>query len=318
MTRRRAGEAGFTLIEVLLAMSLMLLVFAATLAVFTTMERGESRNQKLNDAQDQARVATDTLARRLRNLASPSNGVTAGDQQPLELASAQDLVFRTVKSTGTPTAANPQNLERYRYCLGTDKQLYEMVQTWTGAVPAVPATTTCTATSPGWSSIRVVASNVVNGARAIFNYQGSSTPGTYTDLTSVATADFPTAIALRSTLYIDPDTVNPPGETQLTTRVFLRNQNRPPLPSFTVTTSGKKVTLNASESEDPEGNALSYQFFDNNVALAAASTSAVLSVTAAAGTHSYKVTVTDVGYLSVSSDPKTVTCVSSGSTIACN
>ena len=38
------------------------------------------------------RVATDTLARRLRNLASPSNGVTAGDQQPLELASAQDLI----------------------------------------------------------------------------------------------------------------------------------------------------------------------------------------------------------------------------------
>ena len=68
MTRSaRSGQAGFTFIEVLLAMTLMLIIFAATLAVFTTMERGSSRNQKLNENQQQARVATDTLAKRLRN-----------------------------------------------------------------------------------------------------------------------------------------------------------------------------------------------------------------------------------------------------------
>jgi type II secretory pathway pseudopilin PulG len=304
----RDREAGFTLIETTLAMGLMLVVLAATLSIFTTMERGSSRNQKLNDAQSQARVATDTLARRLRNLASPTNGA-AGDQQPLEYAAAQDLIFRTVKSTGTPTVGNPQNLERYRYCLGADKKLYEMIQTWTGAIPAVPATAgTCTASAAGWTSIRVVAANVVNAARPVFYYQGSPTPGTYSELTSVATADFPTAIALRTTLYLDPDTAHLPSETQLTTRVFLRNQNRPPIPSFTMTPVAKKVTLNGSESEDPEGNTLTYEFFDNGVSLGAASTSAILTVSAATGTHSYTLKVTDVGNLFTISGAQTATC----------
>jgi prepilin-type N-terminal cleavage/methylation domain-containing protein len=315
MSRRRAAaaESGFTLVEVLLAMSLMLIVFSATLAIFTVMERGTSRNQKLNDSQQQARVATDTLARRLRNLASPANGA-AGAQQPLEFAGPQDLIFRTVKSTGTPTAANPQNLERYRYCLGANKKIYEMVQTWSGAMPAVPSNATCTASSPGWTSIRVIAENVVNAARPLFYYQGSPTPGTYSELTSVATANFPTAIALRTNLYVDPDTANPPSEVNLNTRVFLRNQNRPPIASFTVTPSAKKVTLNGSESEDPEGNTLSYQWFDGATSLGAATTSAILTVTAATGSHSYTLVVTDVGNLSTTSSPQTITC----SSTACN
>jgi prepilin-type N-terminal cleavage/methylation domain-containing protein len=121
--QRRTSEAGFTFVEVMLAMVLMLVVFAATLTIFTTVERGYRNNQALNVSQSQARQATDTLAARLRNLASPSNGTSQADQQPLERAEAQDLVFRTVKQDGAPTALNPQNLERYRYCLGPDKVL---------------------------------------------------------------------------------------------------------------------------------------------------------------------------------------------------
>ena len=115
MTRSLRSQSGFTFVEVLLAMSLMLIVFAATLAVFTVMERGASTNQKLNENQQQARVATDVLAKRLRNLASPSDSNVALDQQPLERADAQDLVFRTVRSDGAPTAGNPHAVGRPRF-----------------------------------------------------------------------------------------------------------------------------------------------------------------------------------------------------------
>ena len=311
---RSASAAGFTLIEVLLAMTLMMIVFAATLGVFAVMERGASRNQKLNESQQRARSATDRIARDLRNLASPSD--TGLDQQPLELANPFDLVYRTVSTAGGPTAGNPQNLERVRFCLGADKSLYRQVQRWTTAMPARPADTACP--GAGWTTTTRAATDIVNGTRPVFHYQGSPVPGTYSELTSVATADFPTAIALRSTLFLDPDTAHVPGETTLTTRVFLRNQNRPPIPSFTATASARKITLNASASEDPEGNRLLYQWFDNGVAMTdpltgttiEPSVNAIYSFTAAAGTHSITLKVIDAGRLSVTSDPKVKTCTS--------
>ena len=325
MTRTRAGQAGFTFVEVLLAMSLMAIVFAATLAVFTTMQRGSATNQRLNDNQQQARVATDAIAKRLRNLASPSDSTNPLDQQPLERAEPFDLIFRTVRSDGTgPTAANPQNLERYRYCLGTDKVLYEQRQTWTGAMPATPAATACP--GGGWNTQRPVVSNVVNGTRPVFHYQGSPEPGVYSELTSVAPADFPTAIALRSTLWVDPDPEHRPGAATLSTRVFLRNQNRPPTAHLSVVASGRKITMNASMSDDPEGNTLTYEWLRNGVGMIDPNTSApygylpnsTFSFNApSAGVYSLTVRVKDVGGLTELSDPpKTVTCTGT-STVTC-
>ena len=325
MTRTRNGQAGFTFIEVLLAMTLMSIVFAATLAVFTTMEHGSARSQRLNENQQQARVATDTLAKRLRNLASPSDSTNPLDQQPLERAEAFDLVFRTVRSDGTaPTAGNPQNLERYRYCLSSDNVLYEQRQTWTGATPATPAATACP--GGGWTSEREIVRNVVNGTRPVFHYQGSPTPGTYNELTSVAPADFPTAIALRSTLYVDPDPAHRPGEATLSTRVFLRNQNRPPTADLSVVASGKKITLNASMSDDPEGNTLVYEWLNNDTGLIDPNTSSAYGYLAnstfsfnapSAGVYSLTVRVKDVGGLTALSTPaKTVTCTGA-STVTC-
>ncbi len=324
MTRIVRGQAGFTLIELLLAMTLMLIIFAATLAVFTTMERGAAINQRLNENQQQARVATGTLAKRLRNLASPSDSTNPLDQQPLERAQPQDLVFRTINSNGTPTTENPQNLVRYRYCLGNDEVLYEQRQTWTGAMPATPPSTNgCP--GGGWPETRTVVSNVVNGTQPVFHYQGSPVPGTYSELTSVAPADFPTAIALRTTLSIDPDPASRPGPSTLTTRVFLRNQNRPPTASFTVVASGRKITMNASMSDDPEGNTLSYQWLDNGAVLTDPNTGAALgflpnatySFNASAGTHSVAVRVKDVGNLTATAAPaKTVICAGT-TTISC-
>ena len=120
MSARR--EDGFSLVELLLAMTLSLLLLGATLAVFATAERGHRDNQRQNEAQDQVRFATDSLARRLRNLASPTDA-GATPQQPIERATSNDLIFRTVNSAGSANpVTNPQNLQRYRYCLGPDDE----------------------------------------------------------------------------------------------------------------------------------------------------------------------------------------------------
>ena len=319
--RIRSGEEGFTFAEVLTVMTLMLVIMTATLAVFAAMQRGTRQNQDVNEAQRQVRVATDSLSRRLRNLASPANasGVTA--QQPLERAKAQDLIFRTVNSEGAPTAANPQNLQRYRYCVSTSGRLLEMRQTWTAADPGVPATTGCTTSSPGWTTIRIAAEHVVNGGRPLFHYATNPTESVYGELTEVTdTTAFPTVVGVRSTIWIDPDTARAPRETTLNTRVFLRNQNRQPVASFSAVMTGPTtVQLNGSASEDPEGFQLSYDWFDTGTKIYPTDNkpnpSALFTKKFAAGMHVIRLKVTDAGGLTHTSGARSVSCTATLCTI---
>jgi prepilin-type N-terminal cleavage/methylation domain-containing protein len=325
MSRARR-EGGFTLVELLLAMTLMLVVMTATIAVFATMERGTHDNQTLNDTQEHARVATDTLMRRLRNLA---NTDTTTVQQPLVRAEAQDLVFKTTNADATNAAGA---IELYRYCLSaTDQKLYVQRLTSTSGAPAMPSTTACPGT--GWPAAGqgVVADHVVNGARPVFLYQVSPTPGTYTEQSSVPSSSFPTDIAIRSQLWLDLDTTRAPLETSLTSRVFLRNQNRPPVAALDLSKYAKTVTFNASASTDPENYALSYRFVDGTTSVPASGTACVVassttcgwgsaatySFTPSAGTHTFWVQLKDAGGLIVDSTKYTVTCTS-GATGACS
>ena len=200
MSTRR--DTGFSLVELLLAMTLSLVILGATLTVFASAERGHRDNQRQNEAQDQVRFATDTLARRLRNLASPTDAGTT-PEQPIERANAQDLIFRTVNSAGAADPANPQNLQRYRYCLAPDKPLlYVQRQTWSAtADPGMPPGTDCPAS--GWSETSVAASSVTNGARAVFSYERNAI-GSFSEQPDVAEADFPTVVAIGTRLFVDP------------------------------------------------------------------------------------------------------------------
>jgi prepilin-type N-terminal cleavage/methylation domain-containing protein len=308
--RRMRDERGFSLVELMIAMTLMLLVIGATLTVFATMERKSRDNQRVNDSERTARVAVDVLAKRLRNLASPQSAGAA--PQALERANANDVMFRTVDSTGTPPAGNLENLERYRYCLSTGGRIYAERQPAASFTSAPPTTTGC-GTSDGWPGTRaVVAQNVTNGARAVFKYQVSPTPGTYSEQSTVTQANFPNDIAIRVELFVDPDTAHPPGEVTLNTRVFLRNQNRPPTATFSASYSGSfGVTFNASDSADPENNPLYYQWSDNGTVKQAFSQQATWTpypAFAAGSTHTVTLVVRDIGGLQVTSASKTVTC----------
>jgi hypothetical protein len=170
---------------------------------------------------------------------------------------------------------------------------------------------------------RVVAQHVTNGARPVFHYELNPSEGAYTDQTEVAPPAFSSVIGVRESLWIDPDPARAPRETTLTTRVYLRNQNRPPIAHFTVspTTGPATVQLNGSASEDPEGNQLSYEWLDNGALIypvdGKANPSALYTVKLAAGSHSLQLRARDAGDLTSTAAAKVVTCATSGGTTSC-
>lgn len=244
------GEIG--LLQILLAAAMMIGVLGATLAVFTSAEK---LNRTANDriaTQDQARVALDQVTAQLRNLASP----TPDQPQAIDRATAADLIFQTVDRVGPNTGLNAANVMRVRYCLGTTSttQLYRQEQRWTTqATPAAPTSTLCPApTAAGsWSSATVLADGVVNGAsRSVFTYNAPAA----VDISSV-----------HAQLFIDADQAREPGETVLSSGVFLRNQNRRPVAAFSADTTVRgKIVLNGAVSTDPEGDPLTYVWYDGD------------------------------------------------------
>jgi type II secretory pathway pseudopilin PulG len=251
MIGRLRDEGGFTLVELLLASSLMIVVLAATLGVFDQFVTTSNRNTKQNEAQDTARFAIDQVSRQLRNLALP----TPASPNSIDVASGYDLVFKT---------ADPGR-RRVRYCLQTSSPystsggaLWLETQTGVagGADPALSAAMTASCPAPtgsgSWGSQRLVASSVTNrnGAdRPIFQFNGPT--DTPSKITGVHVA-----------LFIDVDPAHAPAETRISSGVFLRNQNQAPLASFTISSGGPgRFLMNAANSSDPEGRTLTYYWF---------------------------------------------------------
>jgi hypothetical protein len=154
-----------------------------------------------------------------------------------------------------------------------------------------------------------VAQDIVNGSRPVFKYQVSPVPGTYSEQSTVTQSNFPNDIAIRTELFVDPDPVHPPGETTITTRVFLRNQNRPPTAAITASYSGNLVTLNASNSSDPENNPLYFKWLDGATIAQNFSQQATYAFRGTAGTsHTITAVVRDIGGLQVTSNAITISC----------
>jgi prepilin-type N-terminal cleavage/methylation domain-containing protein len=252
VSRLGADQRGVTLIELLVAMSLMMIVLGATLTSFTDFTNANQRVEQQNDAQNRARLASDALARELRNMASPVDGLT----NSIDKAEAYDLVFKSADRVLPAGSQNARNLRRIRYCFDTSQptngRLWRQVQTWTSsAVPAVPSTASCP--DSAWPTTILVADKMTNrlgGAdRPVFAYlsNGGGSPahirGVHTDL------------------FVDVTPTGTPAETRLSSGVFLRNQNRSPKAAFSVTVKPGSLVLNGSGSSDPEGSNLTYEWY---------------------------------------------------------
>jgi type II secretory pathway component PulJ len=282
--RDERGET--TLVGLLLASLLFIVVLGATLDLFEGATRVSRDAQVRADQQDRARVAVDALTKQLRNLASP----TPDQPDAVDRATARDLVFKTVDPVGPNSGTNYANVKRLRYCMDGSRRLWRQQQRWTGPTPVAPAATNCPGT--GWDASDVVmADNVVNddSGEPVFRFNS-------TTLSAIT--------RIRVSLLVDLERGKGPEPTELTSGVFLRNQNRAPVASFTATAGATEIVLNASASTDPEGDPLTYIWKDNGTEIGRG---IVVKYKPARGPHPISLEVQDPAGLSATSGPTTVT-----------
>lgn len=273
----RSDRGEISLVGLLVATVIFGIVLGATLTSFDVFNRNARDSQVRNEATDAARTATDTMAREMRNLATP----TAMQPNAVTLASPYDIVFETVAKTGTPPASNPQNVEFARYCLDSATGRF-----WTMRIPASAVTSSTVAPStagacPGgspWSNARVVAASVVN------RYNGANRP--------VFTFDSTQNNAIRRIgvdLFVDPDPGKGPAEQRVSTGVDLRNQDRGPTAQFAGSTPGRGIiVLDGTASTDPDDDPLDYCWYDT----AATSTAGTCGAHSIGDTSGFQYTVT--------------------------
>jgi hypothetical protein len=177
----------------------------------------------------------------------------------VDRATSYDLVFETVDAGFKPEGSdNDRNLMRVRYCLDTsnasDEVMWRQEVRWTtGTAPSTMPGASCPDANFGNKSI--VARWITNRAngqdRPVFNYSPGPSP-----LVSIT--------AIHFDLFSDRSLTEAPKETELTSGVFLRNQNGAPVAVASVTPTGppRQVALNAGGSSDPENLPLTYRWCD--------------------------------------------------------
>ena len=294
------GQDGFSLIELLVAMSLITIVVMATMMAFISFNKNERINRLHNESTDEARLTIERLSSQLRNLASPKDS----HPEAVEKAEPFDLVFLTVDAVKPAGSANARNIKRVRYCVGElsggKASLIRQQQVWKDPDPP-PSYSTSGCPNATWNNSTVVASDVVNTAEAtpaaVFTYTPVATP-----VTEIA--------AIRAELMVDTNPGALPRAVSLGSGVFLRNQNRVPTASCTAIAAGTgtQIALNGSASSDPEGfNLKEYSWIVNGVPRK----KGVVGVWDAesAGTYNVALKVTDQGDLTAtaSCNPGTVT-----------
>jgi type II secretory pathway pseudopilin PulG len=294
MLSRVRQEDGFTIVELLVGMVIMIVVLGATMSAFDVFGASARRSAVANDTQDLLRRTVDRMAVDVRNAGSP------GLQTPaVERAGGDDFVFMTVDPLAASASANATRLRRIRYCLDastpTRAKLYRQAQTWTTTTPTTLSTAAgCPDASYGPSEL--VADHIVNRAggatRPVFAYDATAPA----DIASVGIE-----------LLSDIEPATRAGERRLSSALHLRNQNRMPSKpdAFTATpTGGRHVLLNGSSAVDADGDTLTYQWYDGSTPIGGGP---LLDYTApATGSRTFSLKVTDPAGLTSTSDPKTV------------
>jgi type II secretory pathway pseudopilin PulG len=244
--RRLRAQAGFTLAETLIVSTLFLVVLTATLTAVATYNRVNTKDQKHNDQVDRSRRGVDRGMRQLRNLARRI------DAPVIARADASDFVFQT---------SDPQRTW-VRYCLQTRTD----GKTWLWALTTPGSVTTamsgaCPGT--GWTRMDAVATNVTNLANnrnfPLFAY--SCVKGAPMTCPS-SPADYGRIRTVAMDLLIDDNLAREPKEARVSSAIYLRNQNEPPIAAFTSRPAGTRaIILNASASYDAEGRNLRFLWF---------------------------------------------------------
>lgn len=279
------SQEGHTLIELLTAMSMMLVVMSALMGALIAFNDFTRTSDARAQSRDDIRAIMESMSREVRSANALAPAGSGAEPWVVSRGDPFDFIFkyRDPASPG-PSSSNSYNLERVRYCLNTaTNTLYRQTQQWVTALAPTMLTTTTTMDCPGtdYQTTRVIATGITNGAnRPAFVYDNSA-------------LDSITNIGLH--FYLDNDVTKPPPETELSTGFYLRNVNRPPTAGFSVIPIGAgHVLLNGSASTDPEGDAIQYSWTDGGVTIG---TGPVVDYTGSSGSHTFTLTVTDPGHL---------------------
>ncbi|MEY2441496.1 MAG: hypothetical protein QOJ46_922 [bacterium] len=152
------GEAGFTLVELLVAMLLSVIVLLALLTTLDGFSRNAARQSKKTDANAQVRLAMDRIVADLRQA------------RTVEVAGGYDLVY-TVADSATA-------YRRERICQDAAGYVWRSsVTTAAAPTPAIASGTACPTTGVGAYKISPLKS-ANSGTNTIFSYQTGATPST--------------------------------------------------------------------------------------------------------------------------------------------
>jgi prepilin-type N-terminal cleavage/methylation domain-containing protein len=286
MTARLRGQRGFTLTELLVAITISSLILGAAVTAWTSFLTQSTGAEKATDAQDTARLALDQMTIQLRS--ATSNAATGN--QPIEAATAYSLVW-LAPFPGASTVNNPFGLRHVRYCVDSTNPSNEKLWLQTAPFSTTsnrnwPATGSCPANS--WPTAIQVATNLVN---VLQNTPLFVTPtdsqGNVTDVNVDA--------------VVDVDTNASPPASSVRSSVTLRNLNHAPVAAVSCAAGLTGHALcDASGSTDSDNQTLTYAWKVDGSAVGESSYRLDQPSLAAGSSHTFAVTVTDSGGLSSS------------------
>lgn len=265
MRSLRKQESGFTLVELLVASSLMLVVLSATLTSFNRFLDNNRRSEQLNELQDGVRLIADRMVQQLRNLANPQSG----NVSTINYAGKKRIVFQTT---------DPSK-QWVSYCLNTSSKIIwyqtstkstigdQVAEESAGRCPSQSTS----ASTADWSRSVQIGPNITNtDSRALFSYATASGAVDPTTLpyTSAAQTSLLTRVSVN--IYVDNDTTKAPGEANIQTGAYMRNQNQTPTASFNVFKNGTVFQFDGTLSDDPEDRTLTYSWYRQTGTVSAA------------------------------------------------
>ena len=286
MSVRIRSERGFTLAEVLVALTVASLILGAAVTGFTSYLTQSATAERSSNSQDAARNALDQMAIQLRS--ATSNAATGN--QPIEAFSDYNLVW-LAPFPNTSTVNNPLGLRHIRYCVDSRDAVNEKLWLQTAPFSTTsnrnwPATNSCPANS--WPTAMVVGENLVNVVQ--------NTPLFVTPTDSQGNV---TDVSVNALVDVEP-TKAPPA-TSVRTSVTLRNLNHAPsaVVSCAAGLTGHAL-CDASASTDSDNQTLTFAWKVDGATVGETSYKLDQASLASGSTHTFSATVTDSGGLSSS------------------
>ncbi len=226
MTRTLRREGGFTMIELLLVCITSLIIFGASVTAWTSIYGSNRALERQQDNAEAARVALDRAARQLRNLANP----TVNAIKTIDRATDYDFIFQTSDPSKTWV----------RYCLqdsgvaSPDNAILWESESAAAVNDNMRGGLTGACPGTGWARSAAVTSGVTNTAggidRNVFEFECAVAAAA---TCPASDAEYSKIVNVGMNLWVDAVRTDRVSELNVTTGVFLRNQNEGPTAAAT-------------------------------------------------------------------------------------